>query len=129
MIDHMSLGMTDMLRARGFYDAVLGTIGHKRLYDHEAVASAYGPEPPQYIFWIALPLDDSRPAAPCNGTHVCFRAESRAAVDAFHAEALAQGGRDGGAPGLRPEYGETYYGAFAFDPEGHKIGVVCYAPE
>ena len=128
MIDHISLGVTDVPRSRGFYDAVLDTLGYRRLHDHEDVASAYGPEPPLYMFWICLPLDQGRPAAPANGTHICFQAKNRAAVDAFHAEALTQGGRDAGAPGLWPQYSETYYGAFAFDPDGHKIEAVCYAP-
>lgn len=129
MIDHLSLGVTDVTRARAFYDAALGALGYKRLYDHDDDASAYGPEVPIYRFWIELPLDESRAAQPCNGTHVCFQADSRAAVDAFHAQALAHGGRDAGAPGLRPQYMETYYGAFAYDPDGHKVEAVCYAPE
>ena len=128
MIDHLSLGVTDLARSREFYDAALATLGYQRLYDHEDAASAYGPEAPQYPFWIGLPLDESRPAAPGNGTHVCFQAASRAAVEAFYEAALAHGGRDAGAPGLRPQYMETYYAAFAFDPDGHKVEAVCYAP-
>ena len=129
MLDHVSLGVTDMPRARGFYDAVLLTLGYKRLFDHEDFASAYGPEAPRFEFWIGQPLDPGKPAAPCNGSHICFQAPSRAAVEAFHKAALANGGSDGGAPGARPEYMETYYAAFAFDPDGHKIEAVCYAPE
>lgn len=128
MIDHLSLGVTDVARSREFYDAALAVLGYKRLYDHEDVASAYGTEAPRYRFWIGLPLDESRPARPCNGTHVCFQAASRAAVEAFHEAALANGGRDAGSPGLRPEYMETYYAAFAFDPDGHKVEAVCHAP-
>ena len=129
MLDHISLGVTDMARARTFYDAVLEPLGYRRLYDHEALASAYGPEAPRFEFWIGLPLDPGRPAASGNGTHIALRAPSRAAVEAFHAAALAHGGADAGAPGLRPEYMETYYAAFVHDPDGHKIEAVCYAPE
>ena len=120
MLDHISLGVTDVERARGFYDAVFAPLGYKRIYDHEA---------PMYQFWITLPLDESRSAVPCNGNHVCVQAPNRAAVDAFHAVALAKGGRDAGAPGLRPEYMENYYAAYVLDPEGHKVEAVCYAPE
>ena len=129
MLDHISLGVTDVPRARAFYDAVLQTLGYKRLFDHEDFASAYGPVAPQFQFWIGQPLDPSRPPAACNGSHFCFRAPSRAAVETFHATALANGGSDAGAPGLRPEYMATYYAAYAFDPAGHKIEAVCYAPE
>ena len=129
MLDHVSLGVTDVERSRAFYDAVLAPLGYSRLYDHEAVASAYGPKAPQFEFWIGLPLDESKTPAPCNGSHVCFRAPDRAAVRAFHDVALAEGGQDAGAPGLRPQYMETYYAAFVLDPDGHKVEAVCYAPE
>ena len=66
---------------------------------------------------------------PIAGTHLCFRAPNRAAVDAFHAAALATGGRDDGSPGLRPRYHANYYGAFVLDPDGHRIEAVCHAPE
>ena len=65
---------------------------------------------------------------PIPGAHLCFRAPDRAAVDAFHAAALTSGGRDDGAPGLRPQYHADYYGAFVLDPDGHRIEAVCHAP-
>lgn len=61
--------------------------------------------------------------------HLAFRAETRAQVDVFHRDALAAGGRDNGAPGVRPEYSETYYAAFVLDPDGHNIEVVCHRSE
>jgi catechol 2,3-dioxygenase-like lactoylglutathione lyase family enzyme len=64
-----------------------------------------------------------------NGLHFCFTAPTRAAVDAFHAIALQNGGRDNGQPGLRPEYTPTYYAGFIIDPDGYRIEAVCYAPE
>jgi len=66
---------------------------------------------------------------PVPGAHLCFRAPDRAAVRAFHAAALAAGGRDDGAPGLRPLYHADYYGAFVLDPDGHHLEAVCHAPE
>jgi catechol 2,3-dioxygenase-like lactoylglutathione lyase family enzyme len=64
-----------------------------------------------------------------NGVHVAFKADNRAAVDAFHAAALAAGGTDEGAPGLRPHYHEHYYGAYVRDPDGNKLQAVCHAAE
>jgi catechol 2,3-dioxygenase-like lactoylglutathione lyase family enzyme len=61
--------------------------------------------------------------------HVCFRAPNRDAVEAFHREALVHGGRDDGAPGLRPRYHASYYGAFVLDPDGYRIEAVCHAPD
>ena len=126
MLSHISLGTDDLARATTFYDAVLGALGYRRIHSFDA-AVAYGDKYPQ--FWIGLPLDQSGPAAPGNGTHVSFQAKSRADVDAFHAAALEAGARDAGAPGLRPEYGDAYYGAFVFDLDGHKIEADCFGAE
>jgi catechol 2,3-dioxygenase-like lactoylglutathione lyase family enzyme len=78
-------------------------------------------------FWIGK---DSGPGSqPVPGSlHLAFRADDRAAVDAFHAAALAAGGRDNGPPGLRPQYGPDYYAAFVFDPDGHNLEAVCHRP-
>ena len=107
MIDHISFAVTDFARSRAFYDKVLATLGHERLHDVADQASAYGPKMPFMRFWIGGPLDDSRPTAPCNGTHIAFEAPDRARVRAFHEAALDAGGKDAGAPGLRTEYGPT----------------------
>ena len=64
-----------------------------------------------------------------SGTHLAFQAPNRAAVDKFHAAGLAAGGRDHGAPGLREDYGPTYYAAFLLDPDGNNVEAVCFAPE
>jgi catechol 2,3-dioxygenase-like lactoylglutathione lyase family enzyme len=69
---------------------------------------------------------DTRPVS--GPTHLCWRAASRAAVDAFHAAALAAGGQDNGAPGLRPHYHANYYGAFVIDPDGNNVEAVCHDP-
>ena len=73
-------------------------------------------------FWIGGEGDLNKPL------HVAIQADDRASVDAFHRAALAAGGRDNGAPGLRPHYHANYYGAFVLDPDGHNIEAVCHAP-
>jgi catechol 2,3-dioxygenase-like lactoylglutathione lyase family enzyme len=62
------------------------------------------------------------------GFHVAFAVQDRSLVDAFYAAAIAAGGTDNGAPGLRPQYHPAYYGAFVHDPDGHNVEVVCHAP-
>ena len=76
------------------------------------------------MFWLQAGTDEPR-----THQHVAFTARSRAEVDAFHAAALAAGGRDNGAPGLRPHYHPNYYGAFVFDPDGNNVEAVCHDPE
>jgi catechol 2,3-dioxygenase-like lactoylglutathione lyase family enzyme len=127
MIDHISLGVTDLERSKTFYDAVLKPLGIARLYDYEGgLGYGIGEKP---SFWIGPPLDDGRPVKAGGGTHVAFTAPDRKAVDAFHRAALAQGATDDGKPGLRPIYHPNYYGAFVLDPDGHKIEACCHAPE
>lgn len=118
MLSHISLGTNDFERAKAFYDAVMAALGYRCLIDRESEA-AYGRDFPQ--FWICRPLDESRPASVGHGSHIAFWADGRAAVEAFHAAALEAGGQDAGAPGPRPQYGASYYGAFIIDPDGHKI--------
>jgi catechol 2,3-dioxygenase-like lactoylglutathione lyase family enzyme len=117
MLDHISIGVADVARAKRFYDASLAPLGYRCL--HEGADSlGYGDSDAD--FWViaaARPV----PADDASGLHVCFRAPSRAAVDAFHAAGLGQGGRDNGAPGLRPDYGAGYYAAFVVDPDGYRI--------
>jgi ribosomal protein S18 acetylase RimI-like enzyme/catechol 2,3-dioxygenase-like lactoylglutathione lyase family enzyme len=132
-LDHMSLGVNDLARSKRFYDAALAPLG---LVPHQQVPSevGYGPpgESPEegYAFYIGFEDPAAkRPVEPSAGFHVALRAPSRAAVRAFHAAALAAGGRDGGAPGLRPRYHASYYGAFVVDPDGHHVEAVCHAPE
>ena len=79
-------------------------------------------------FWI-LPPHNKQPASVGNGSHTAFPAPDRAAVRAFHAAALANGGSDEGAPGLRPHYHANYYGAYVRDPDGNKIQAVCHRAE
>ncbi|WP_374299691.1 VOC family protein [Ferrovibrio sp.] len=123
MFDHVSIGVRDLAASGRFYDAVLLPLGYKRLYEG-AHGLGYGRTRPQ--FWLDTspsPVPDD----PKSGLHICFRADTRSAVDAFHAIALAQGGRDNGAPGLRPQYTPTYYAGFAFDPDGYRIEAVTFS--
>lgn len=129
-IDHVSVGVSNMRRSKGFYDAVLAPLGLAPVYPVEVngqlVGVGYGtPERP--TFWIGLPLN-GQPASMGNGVHIAFRAETRAAVDAFFLAALEQGGVEDGRPGLREDYHPNYYGAFVRDPNGNKIEAVCHAP-
>ncbi|MCP3062849.1 VOC family protein [Myxococcus sp. K38C18041901] len=117
ILSHVSLGTNDFAKAVAFYDAVLGTLGCKRVLDFPN-AVAYGKQFPE--FWVQSPLDGQR-ANVGNGTHFGFIASSKEAVQAFHRAALAAGATDDGAPGPRPLYGAPYYGCFVKDPDGHKI--------
>jgi len=121
MLDHVSLGVSDIERSRKFYDHALGPLGIERLYAEGETASGYGANRKAF-FWIGL-----REASQ-TGCHVAFAAEDRETVDRFHQAALAAGGRDNGQPGLRPHYHENYYGAFVLDPDGHNIEAVCRKP-
>jgi catechol 2,3-dioxygenase-like lactoylglutathione lyase family enzyme len=126
MIDHIGLAVTDIARSRAFYEAALKPLGYRFIHDATnevggtAVMFGVGDE---VDFVIA---DNERPG---EGNHIAFRATTRAEVEAFHAAALAAGGRDNGGPGLRPRYGATYYAAFVFDPDGFNVEAVCHRAE
>jgi catechol 2,3-dioxygenase-like lactoylglutathione lyase family enzyme len=123
MFSHITLGTNDVARAEPFYDAVMGALGHPVLFKSPD-ALAYG-EPAGEKLFVLTPFDRQE-ARPGNGVHAAFKAASRAAVDAFHAAALANGGTDEGAPGLRPHYHPNYYGAYVRDPDSNKIQAVCH---
>ena len=117
ILHHVSVGTNDFDKASAFYDAVLTTVGARRVLEFPGVV-AYGKAYPE--FWVHGPLD-GQPAAVGNGTHFCFIASSQEAVHAFYDAALAAGGVSDGEPGPRPDYGPDYYGAFVRDLDGHKI--------
>src|SRR5947208_9798014 len=128
MIDHASLGVTDLRRSRTFYDAVLRPLGLVRIVDFGGDrGSDYGAAPASFGVEFAITKEADQ-VFPAKGSHLCFRSPSRQAVDVFHAAALGAGGRNDGAPGLRPHYHADYYGAFVLDPDGHRIEAVCHAP-
>ena len=117
LMSHVSIGSAHYERTLEFYDAVLATLGAKRMMEHPG-AAAYGKRYPE--FWVQTPID-GRPASVGNGTHIGFLAENRAQVDAFYAAALEAGATGDGAPGPRPHCGAPYYGCFVRDFDGHKI--------
>jgi catechol 2,3-dioxygenase-like lactoylglutathione lyase family enzyme len=128
MLDHVGIAVSDIQRSRTFYDRALSPIGIALLWvvgpeqtESGGTALGYGSGGRPY-FWIG---DSERVG---EGTHIAFRAGSRQAVDAFYAAALAAGGRDNGAPGLRPHYHADYYGAFVYDPDGINVEAVCHSP-
>ena len=117
IVSHVSIGTNDFDRATKFYDAVLTTLGCRRVMEHPD-AVAYGKQFPE--FWVQRPID-GQPATCGNGFHMAFIAQSKAEVEAFFNAAVAAGATEDGPPGPRPEYGEPYYGCFVRDPDGHKI--------
>lgn len=119
MLDHITIGVSDVARAKKFYDRALLPLGIERFHSGDDSFAGYGANK-KYFFWIGL-----RKAAQTS-VHIAFTARDRETVDEFHRAALAAGGRDNGQPGLRPHYHENYYGAFVFDPDGHNIEAVCH---
>ncbi|MFM2356259.1 MAG: hypothetical protein RLZZ528_1995 [Pseudomonadota bacterium] len=123
MILYITLGTSDLARAGRFYDPVMATLGLIRRTTRDSELG-YGPDDGSRIrFWVTLPFD-GRPATVGNGSMPALVAPSRAAVDAFHRAALAHGGRDEGAPGLRP-YHAQFYACYVRDPDGNKLSAVC----
>ena len=127
MLDHVGVDVSDIGKSRAFYEAALAPLGYRMIQDLTADQTGgnhivmFGIEAPEFVI--------AEDKAPGPGNHFAFRAETRAAVNAFHAAALNAGGKDNGGPGLRPNYGPTYYAAFVYDPDGFNIEAVCHAPE
>lgn len=127
MIDHISVYVSDLDKSRRFYGAALPPLGYRPLM--EAPKEFTGGS--RYFGWEdAAETDFYINEGPRNEPrlHIAFRAESRKQVADFHQAALAAGGTDNGAPGLRPEYHGDYYGAFVLDPDGHNVEAVCHTP-
>lgn len=122
MIDHVSLGVSDLQRSTAFYEAVLGAIGLVCLVRRETTVG-FGKRYPE--LWLnhraGMP-----PVADASGTHVCLRARSEEMVRAFHAAAMVHGGRDDGAPGPRVAAMTGYYAAFVRDPDGNRLEVATF---
>ena len=122
MIDHVSVGVSDLERSARFYEATLAPLGLSRLVTRPATVSFRKTYPE---FWTNF-RDGMASVAPESGAHICLRTKSTADVDAFHAAALAAGGRSDGAPGLRPHDRIKYYAAFVIDPDGNRIEAVTF---
>ncbi|MFT3851138.1 MAG: VOC family protein [Ilumatobacteraceae bacterium] len=123
MLDHLSIQCADVRAAAAFYDAVLAPLGGTRVMDFGTVVG-YGTTFPD--FWLGPCEHAGAPAG--QPPHIAFTAPDRAAVDAFHAAALAVGAESLHAPKVWPEYHEHYYGAFVRDPDGNNVEAVCHAP-
>jgi len=126
MIDHTGLKVSNPEKSRHFYNRALAPLGYQAMMqiprEHTGgkVVVGYG-VPPKPDFWLSE-------GEPQDKLHIAFRADTRAQVDEFFKAALIAGGRDNGAPGLRPHYHPDYYGAFVLDPDGHNIEACCHLP-
>jgi catechol 2,3-dioxygenase-like lactoylglutathione lyase family enzyme len=122
MFDHVGLNVKDYAGSRSFYAGALAPLGYRSVRaneDWKLAGFGTGDKPE---FWLC----QREPFT--TGTHIAFRCEDRATVDAFHAAALAIGGRDNGPPGLRPDYHPGYYAAFVLDPDANNVEAVCHRP-
>ena len=128
MIDHLGINVADFDASKAFYDKAMAPLGASLLhmvpseYTGGAKVGGYGRDRP--VFWLSDQAAEQK-----STQHVAFTARSRAEVDAFHAAALAAGGKDNGGPGLRPHYHPDYYVGYVFDPDGNNVEAVCHAPE
>ena len=122
MIDHVSVGVSDLKRSARFYELALAPLGLARLVTRPATVG-FGKVYPE--FWINLRAGMPEVAAE-SGVHICLRAKTTAEIDAFHSAALDAGGRSDGAPGLRPHDRVRYYAAFVRDPDGTRIEAVTF---
>jgi catechol 2,3-dioxygenase-like lactoylglutathione lyase family enzyme len=122
MIDHISIGVSDLARSSAFYEALLGTLGMTCLVRREST-TGLGKRYPEV--WLNH-RPGMVPLAPSTGIHICLRARTEDAVRAFHAAALANGGTDDGAPGPRHGAMTGYYGAFVRDPDGNRIEAATF---
>jgi catechol 2,3-dioxygenase-like lactoylglutathione lyase family enzyme len=123
MIDHISIAVRDLKKGEPFYTALLAPLGMTKLREWPEGAIGFGKKYPE--FWINKRIAMDR-VTEDSGVHVCLRASDTAAVDAFHAAALAAGGTSDGAPGLRAQYHTNYYAAFIRDPDGNRIEAVTF---
>jgi catechol 2,3-dioxygenase-like lactoylglutathione lyase family enzyme len=129
MILYVTLGTNDLTRAAAFYDTVLPVLGLVRLCEapDELGYGPSGSDLADAVVWIGTPYDE-RTATIGNGSMLALTADTRMAVDTAYAAALANGGSDEGAPGLR-RYGPHFYAAYVRDPDGNKLSFVCQKPQ
>ena len=125
MIDHISIGVSNLERSARFYELTLAPLGLAKVVTRPATIG-FGKAYPE--FWINL-RPDMTPVAAASGNHICLRAKSTGDVDAFHEAALKAGGSSDGAPGLRPHERVKYYAAFIRDPDGNRVEAVTFPSE
>lgn len=134
MFDHLGITVNHYPRSRAFYEQALATLGYgvamevTREMTGAYEGCGFGPAG-RPRFWVGTSSGETHGSDASSGIHLAFTAQTRAEVDAFHAAALAAGGRDNGAPGLRPHYHPDYYGAFVIDLDGNNVEAVCHTPE
>lgn len=128
MLHHVSLGTNDLKRAKEFYVPVLATLGMELFYEDANSINFGSGSLATLTFSVEKPFDGKQATAG-NGVHIAFLAEGRGAVEEFYRTALAHGGKDDGAPGIRNMYDPHYYAAFVFDPEGNKIEAVTFSAQ
>lgn len=125
MIDHLGIPVSDVAASRRFYEAALAPLGYRVMGEETNGLGnnivLFGVDEVDFV------IADGEPVSA--GVHHAFRARSRAMVDGFHAAALAAGGRDNGAPGIRERYHPDYYAAFVIDPDGMNVEAVCHAAD
>lgn len=121
MLGHLSICVKDIKKAAAFYDAALAPLGVVRMWT-DADAVGYGPA--GQVLEPLMIIQKPGATPPGEGFHLAFNAPDHAAVDAFHAAGIANGGTDNGPPGLRPQYSPTYYAAFVIDPDGWRLEAV-----
>lgn len=122
---HVTVGTNDLVKARKFYDEVLGKLGFKRLADLGDNGSIWGVDKP--AFFVLKPAN-GQPASVGNGVTVSFEAQNRAQINAFHDAALSAGGKDEGAAGSR-DWAPNAYAAYTRDLDGNKLAVYCFKAE
>ena len=127
MLLYVTIGSNNLERAQVFYDAALAPLGLKRRKQDDVEIGYDAENDSRCRLWVVTPHDRNA-ATIGNGSMVALDAESRADVDAFYKAALAHGGTDEGAPGLRP-FHENFYAAYVRDPDGNKLSAVCERPE
>ncbi|GMB81413.1 VOC family protein [Shinella zoogloeoides] len=127
MLLYTTVGTNDLARAGRFYDAILSPLGYARQKEAAGEIGYAADGDVRCRFWVVEPFN-REPATFGNGVTIALVASNRAAVDAFHAAALAAGGTDEGAPGLRP-FHASFYAAFVRDHDGNKLAAVCEKPE
>jgi catechol 2,3-dioxygenase-like lactoylglutathione lyase family enzyme len=120
VLDHVGIRVSDFEQSKRFFTEALSPLGYELIMEPSVSAAGFGRQG-KPDFWIGQG-DRGQPV------HIAFAASDRASVDAFHEEALAAGGRNNGGPGLRPEYHQSYYAAYVFDPDGNNIEAVCHEP-